>query len=178
MRAVAVTVLLAGWRAAPLTGQDAWVSIPGPGVGLVAGGVTLATGAEGTGTVMGVRADFPLSGVFTLEPGVERVSWQGTGDDEGAGAREIRWMVDFALRGRHDIGRLTPYVGGNVGFLVDFDEERAFDEEFVEAAWGGHAGVGVHVLPRLALQGEVRARWSGGADTRWILYTAGLRWRP
>lgn len=169
-----MAVFFGGWGAgAEVRGQEAWVTLPGPGLTLVAGGFSYDVGETGSGSVVGIRADFPLSGHVTLEPGLERLAW----DPQGATGSETRWMADFALRGRYGVGRLTPYGGGNLGFLVNLSEDRATDDKFVEVAYGAHGGVRLDVLPRVGVVGEVRARWFDRGDARWILYTAGVSWR-
>ncbi len=163
---VVVTALFVA--AGPVGAQERWATLPAPVLTAVAGGFSLDDEGSASGLVGGLRVEFPLSGLIALEPGVERLSWSG--DDEGSDA--VRWSADLAARGGYTFGRLRPYAGGNIGILVDFDDERAPDAEFVELGWGAHGGVRAHLASRVYLLGEARARWVG--DVRWLLYTVGV----
>jgi hypothetical protein len=110
--------------------------------------------------------------VLTLEPGMERLAWSGEDDVD-----EVRWMADLALRGGVALDRVKPYVGANLGVIVNFADDRGPAERFVDLGVGGHGGAEVELLPRLSLRGEVRARWFDRTRARRLFYTAGVGWR-
>lgn len=150
--------------------QERWSTLPAPLVTAVAGGFSVDAEGADPGFVAGLRVEFPLNGFIALEPGVERLSWSVEGDD--AAGDPVRWSADLGTRVGYAFGRLRPYAGGNLGFLVDFDDERAPDADFVDLGWGLHGGVRIEVASRLYVTGEARARWID--DVRWLVYTAGL----
>lgn len=169
---VVVTVL----GAVPTEGVGQEQVLPPPALVLAIGGFSYdhEEGGNWTGTVIGLRVDFPLSGIFTLEPGVDRVTW--TGDEDGAPTRAL-WTVDFAMHAEYRFDRIAPYAGGNLGAVLDFADDRDLSEDFIDAAYGGHGGIRFDVTPRLALRGEVRARWIDNFESRLLLYTGGVSWR-
>jgi hypothetical protein len=171
----AVGALLAAGAAGVMEveAQEDWASLPAPVLMVVGGGFSYDFDGTGSGTLAGLRVAFPLTRLVSVEPGVERLAWKA-GDPA---TNATRWVADFALRGAYPVGRVEPYAGGNVGVIVDFDEDRPTDQKFVDVGYGGHGGVAVAVAPRLSLRGEVRARWFDGGAARWLLYTLGVGWR-
>lgn len=151
--------------------QERWATMPGPVISAVAGGFSLDADGSETGFVGGLRVEFPLNGFIALEPGIERLSWSAEAEADETDD-PVRWSADLAMRFGYGVGRLRPYAGANLGILVDFDDERETDAEFVELGWGAHGGVRVELIPRLYLSGEARARWFD--DVRWLVYTAGV----
>lgn len=153
--------------------QENWSSLPAPVASLVAGTFSLdLDGPDATSALVGgFRVDFPLTRLLSVEPGAERLTWTVPGED---GGDETRWMGDLAVRGGYPVGRLRPFAGGNLGVAIDFDEDRAPGQKFVDVGYGAHGGLRVQVMPRLFVQAEARARWLDGGDQRWLVYTAGV----
>lgn len=168
-----VGFLCVAFASADVAAQDPEMAIlPSPSVTVVGGVFSDDFDDTDAGAWAGLRIDLPLSRALTLEPGVERLWWSDEEDRD-----EVRWMADLALRGGIALDRVTPYVGGNLGVILNFADDRGPDERFADVGVGGHGGVEVEVLPRLSLRGEVRARWFDRARARWLFYTAGIGWR-
>lgn len=169
-------VVVAAFGAAPAEGAGQEQVLPPPALILFGGGFSYdhGEGDTGTGTVMGIRMDFPLSEIFTLEPGVDRMSWDPQA--ENAETQSL-WTVDFAVHGEYVLGQFVPYVGVNLGAALNFAEERRLDEAFIDASYGGHGGLRFDITERLGVRGEVRGRWVDNFDSILLLYTGGLSWR-
>jgi hypothetical protein len=156
---------------AAVSGQER--VLPPPAVVLVGGGVShdVPNAEAVSGALFGLRLDLPLSDFITLEPGMERASWTTDGEDQ------IRWVLDLGVRGEYQLDRFAPYLGGNIGVMVDFDQEREPTEDFIEPIFGGHGGVRMDLTDRIGVRGEVRGRWFDRFESTWILYTGGVSWR-
>lgn len=153
--------------------QENWSSLPAPVASLVGGTFSLDLDESETTSALvgGLRVDFPLTRLLSVEPGVERLTWTESGED---GGDETRWVGDLAVRAGYPVGRLRPFAGGNLGVAIDFDDNRAPGQKFVDVGYGAHGGVRVQVVPQLFVQAEARARWLDGGDQRWLVYTAGV----
>lgn len=146
--------------------------LPGPAFVGVAGGIESDVEGADTGLQLGLRIDFPLSRRFVMEAGIERATWSAASVDE------TRWTGDLAARAERAFGRVVPYVGANIGLVANLEEDRSGGEEFIEGAYGAHAGVRVDLNAHVGLRGELRARWLDGLERHWTLLTAGVSWRP
>lgn len=169
-------VVVAAVGAAPTDAVGQERILPPPAI-ILSGGMfsyDFDSGDSGSGAVFGARMDFPLSAIFTLEPGIDRMSW--TPEEDGAEDRSL-WVVDFAAHAEYAFDRLVPYLGGNLGAVLDFADDRSLDEEFIDASYGGHGGLRYEITDHLGVRAEARVRWIDDFDTRWTLVTGGVSWR-